>query len=92
MRKLLILSNILIMLNIINAQEINKYHPIDQPDADGRIIKGRDGTHHWQTYMVNADLSNYHHASEAAIERFKDLKYGIRIHWGIYSIVNGRES
>lgn len=92
MRRLLILSNILIFLNLVNAQEINKYHPIDQPDADGRIIRGREGTHHWQNYMANADLTNYHHASEEAVEKFKDLKYGIRIHWGIYSIVNGRES
>ena len=68
------------------------YKPVDQVDADGRIIRGRDGTHHWQPYMKNADLSDYHHAPVETVERFKDLKYGIRIHWGIYSIVNGRES
>jgi alpha-L-fucosidase len=30
----------------------------------------------------------YHHASEQAYEAFKDLKFGVRIHWGIYSIWN----
>ncbi|MFC2090254.1 alpha-L-fucosidase [Bacteroidota bacterium] len=68
------------------------YAPVDQPDADGRIITGRAGTHHWQKYMEDADLSTYHHAPEEAIEAFKDLKYGIRIHWGIYSIIHGQES
>ena len=74
------------------AQQRNSYKPVDQPDADGRIIKGRDGTHHWQPYMKNADLSDYHHAPQEAIEEFQDMKYGIRIHWGIYSILHGRES
>ncbi|MGO8746260.1 MAG: alpha-L-fucosidase [Thermoguttaceae bacterium] len=27
----------------------------------------------------------YEHASAAAYERWRDLKYGLRIHWGIYS-------
>jgi alpha-L-fucosidase len=42
--------------------------------------------------MANADLGDYRHAPEEAIEDFKDMKYGLRIHWGIYSIVCGRES
>lgn len=93
MKKIILIINIFFLLSVpIVAQQKSNYHPVDQPDADGRIIKGRDGTHHWQPYMKNADLSTYHHAPEEAVERFKDLKYGIRIHWGIYSIVNGRES
>ena len=27
----------------------------------------------------------YEHASPEAYERWRDLKYGLRIHWGIYS-------
>jgi alpha-L-fucosidase len=35
----------------------------------------------------------YVHASAAAFEAFRDIKYGIRIHWGIYSITGqNRES
>jgi alpha-L-fucosidase len=30
---------------------------------------------------------SYHHASEAAYERWRDLKYGLRIHWGFYSLL-----
>jgi alpha-L-fucosidase len=77
---------------LLQAQQKNLYKPVDQPDADGRIIKGREGTHHWQSHMQDADLSDYHHAPEEAVEQFKDLKYGLRIHWGIYSVANGRES
>jgi alpha-L-fucosidase len=66
--------------------------PTDQPDEKGKIIKGRSGTHHWQPYMSEADLSDYQHAPEQSYEAFRDLKYGIRIHWGIYSILHGRES
>ena len=29
---------------------------------------------------------DYLHAGKEAIEKFQDLKYGLRIHWGIYSI------
>lgn len=75
----------------ISAQE-PIYKPAVQPDADGKVVKGRDGTHHWQPYMENADLGDYHHAPEHAVEGFKDLKYGLRIHWGIYALVHGKES
>jgi alpha-L-fucosidase len=37
---------------------------------------------------VEADpLPEYQHASPAAFEAFRDMKYGVRIHWGIYSIL-----
>ena len=35
---------------------------------------------------VGQDIdADYQHASEQAIEAFKDMKYGVRIHWGLYS-------
>lgn len=93
-KKVFILIVCLFFLDDIHAQNrtFRTHPPTNQPDADGRIIRGRERTHHWQPYMADADLSDYHHASEEAVEQFKDLKYGIRIHWGIYSIVHGRES
>ena len=87
MRNLFLFIGVFFLVVFTYAQQ-----PTDQPDADGRVIKGRAGTHHWQQYMENADLSDYHHAPEQSVEDFKDLKYGIRIHWGIYSILHGRES
>jgi len=32
------------------------------------------------------EYQNYSHVPAEAIERFKDLKFGIRIHWGVYSM------
>jgi alpha-L-fucosidase len=34
----------------------------------------------------------YHHAPQDAIEAFKDLKFGIRIHWGLYCLIGSHES
>jgi len=36
--------------------------------------------------------SDYRHAPQAAIEAFKDLKFGIRIHWGLYCMIGSHES
>jgi alpha-L-fucosidase len=35
---------------------------------------------------------DYHHAPAESIEAFKDLKFGIRIHWGLYSMIGSHES
>jgi alpha-L-fucosidase len=34
----------------------------------------------------------YHHAPQAAIEAFKDKKFGLRIHWGLYCMIGSHES
>lgn len=37
-------------------------------------------------YVERTPIPEYHWAPESAYEAFKDTKFGIRIHWGIYSI------
>jgi alpha-L-fucosidase len=39
-----------------------------------------------QYYIENEPDADYLHASEAAHEAFRDMKFAVRIHWGIYSI------
>ena len=39
-------------------------------------------------YVEEVPVAGYQHASPAAYEAFRDLKYGVRIHWGIYSILS----
>ncbi|HLH79692.1 MAG TPA: alpha-L-fucosidase, partial [Chthonomonas sp.] len=34
----------------------------------------------------------YHHAPDKAVEAFKDLKFGIRIHWGLYCMIGSDAS
>ena len=31
---------------------------------------------------------DYQHASPAAVEAFRDLKFGVRIHWGVYAMLS----
>jgi alpha-L-fucosidase len=38
------------------------------------------------SYIETTPIPEYRHASAAAYEAFRDMKFGIRIHWGIYSI------
>jgi alpha-L-fucosidase len=37
-------------------------------------------------YVERIPISEYNHASPAAYEAFQDMKFGARVHWGIYSI------
>jgi len=38
------------------------------------------------SYVEKTPVADYHWASSAAYEAFKDMKFGVRVHWGIYSI------
>jgi alpha-L-fucosidase len=43
---------------------------------------------HWKpvkAYVEETPLEKYRQAPEAAWEAFRDLKYGVRIHWGLYA-------
>ncbi len=37
-------------------------------------------------YIENTPIASYHSAPASAYEAFQDMKFGVRIHWGIYSI------
>ena len=37
-------------------------------------------------YIETTPIAEYHNAPRSAYEAFQDMKFGIRIHWGIYSI------
>jgi alpha-L-fucosidase len=40
-----------------------------------------------RSYIEDVPVPEYRWASGAAYERFRDLKYGVRLHWGPYSIL-----
>ncbi|MDR1923459.1 MAG: alpha-L-fucosidase, partial [Planctomycetaceae bacterium] len=53
-----------------------------------RGIKLPKSDAHYQpvkTYVEDIPDADYVHASEAAHEAFRDIKFSIRIHWGVYS-------
>lgn len=39
-----------------------------------------------KSYIEDDPVPEYRWAPEAAYEAFRDMKYGIRIHWGLYSV------
>jgi alpha-L-fucosidase len=52
-------------------------HRLPSSDADYQRAK---------SYIEEVPIQRYHWASDRAVEAFKDLKFGLRIHWGIYSL------
>jgi alpha-L-fucosidase len=56
------------------------------PKNDGHYRRVKD----WIEDNIDAD---YQHPSATTIEAFRDIKFGVRIHWGLYSITEqGGES
>ncbi|MDR3229782.1 MAG: alpha-L-fucosidase [Puniceicoccales bacterium] len=41
-----------------------------------------------RSYVEDVPDADYRHASEAAHEAFRDIKFSVRIHWGVYSMRN----
>ena len=39
-----------------------------------------------RSYIEDQPVPEYRWASEAAYDAFRDMKYGVRIHWGLYSV------
>ncbi len=54
------------------------------PDSDADYQRSR-------SYIEEVPIEQYHWAPDHAVEAFNDLKFGLRIHWGIYSLF-GRPS
>jgi alpha-L-fucosidase len=52
-------------------------HRLPETDSHYRRVK---------SYVEDVPVSEYHWASPQAYEAFRDMKVGVRVHWGIYSI------
>ena len=64
----------------------------DAPKAD-RVLRLPETDFQWKPvkgYVEPVPIPEYQHASADAFEAFRDMKYGVRIHWGIYSVA-GKE-
>ena len=48
------------------------------PETDDQWIAVKD--------YIDEPGPEYRYASESAFESFRDIKYGVRIHWGLYSL------
>ena len=66
------------MVGLAGARGIGR-EPVRAPSSDIMIKEVR-------SYVETDPVPEYEHASEQAYEAFRDLKFGIRIHWGVYAI------
>ena len=60
------------------------------PSNVGEEMRLPASEHHWnrvKDFVEDIPHSDYKHAPEAVREAFRDMKYGIRIHWGLYSLL-----
>src|SRR5579872_1078938 len=62
---------------------------LNQPDQSRSLHRLPQNDAHYKpvkSYVEDVPIARYHWASERAYEAFRDMKYGVRIHWGIYAI------
>lgn len=77
---------LLVFCSVILAQETHPIMNYTLPKNDGHYRRVKD----WIEDSIDVD---YKHPSSAAIEAFRDIKYSVRIHWGLYTITEqGGES
>jgi alpha-L-fucosidase len=62
---------------ILRAAGERKNHFLPKTDTHYRQV---------ESYVEEVPVPDYHWASDAAYEAFRDIKYGVRLHWGLYSI------
>ena len=59
------------------ALETSQTHHLPVTDSHYKRVR---------SYIEDDPVPEYRWASDAAYEAFRDMKYGIRIHWGLYSL------
>jgi alpha-L-fucosidase len=65
------------------------------PRVFPNYVKVPQSNEHWKrvaSYVEETPQPDYQQAPEAAREAFRDLKFGVRIHWGVYAIWQTGES
>lgn len=80
---------------LILGMNLYGQNPIDgelsesvRKDRKRNIVLPKSDGHYQRTmhYIEDEPDADYIHASETAHEAFRDMKFSVRIHWGIYSI------
>ena len=68
-------------------------HAQERKSANYTLPKTDTHYRNVKDYVEDVPDPSYSHPSEATIEAFRDIKFGVRIHWGLYSITEqGNES
>ncbi|MDR1593280.1 MAG: alpha-L-fucosidase [Prevotellaceae bacterium] len=86
MNKIIIIIFLSGIVATVTAQTGPSAEQVRQDRARGIVLPESDG--HYQIvkgYVEDEPDADYIHASEVAHEAFRDIKFSIRIHWGVYS-------
>lgn len=59
---------------------------VTEPPLEHRLPATDAAYRRSASYIEEVPIPAYQWASERAVEAFKDMKFGLRIHWGVYSI------
>ena len=90
----IVLPQVIVAALVVIAQ--NAFAALDQPQSESNsLVKLPASDTHYRRvkdYIEDVPESDYHQASEAAREAFRDMKFGVRIHWGVYSLWETGES
>ncbi len=57
-----------------------------EPPIEHRLPTTDSDYQRSRSYIEEDPIHQYRWASDRAVEAFKDMKFGLRIHWGLYSI------
>jgi alpha-L-fucosidase len=86
MKKVLIIFFLFGIALTITAQTAPSADEVRKDRARGIVLPKSDGHYkNVKDYAEETPDDDYIHASEAAHEAFRDIKFSIRIHWGVYS-------
>ncbi|MDR1593703.1 MAG: alpha-L-fucosidase [Prevotellaceae bacterium] len=86
MKKFLLVFLLFGIAATITAQTVPSVEQVRQDRARGVTLPEND--FHYKVvkdYVEEEPDADYIHASETAHEAFRDIKFSIRIHWGVYS-------
>jgi alpha-L-fucosidase len=77
------------ILMLLVRSELASAAPSAEASARERAIRLPETDANWKRaklYIEETPDEDYQHASAAAYEAFRDMKFGVRVHWGLYSI------
>jgi alpha-L-fucosidase len=86
MKKILIIIFLFGIAATVATQTVPSAEEVHKDRARGVVLPTNDWPYKiTKAYVEDEPDADYIHASEAAHEAFRDIKFSIRIHWGVYS-------
>ena len=88
MKNKTIISFIFCFLGLSGLIHLNAQNNPAQTNVEKHHLPSKDGQYRTtSSYIEEIPVKDYKWASDKAYEEFQDLKYGVRIHWGLYSAI-----